>query len=106
MASERRAQLATLCGKLANGVVEGLGGQVGAAMVVLIDEIDGSLVMSGACSGGSTETEIGGLRVLDLAKRLQDAFRRAAAEHAADNNSVSVDRSDLEIAVSGERPKA
>lgn len=101
-----RQRLSDLAAVLAKRIVQGLDGQVGLAMVLLIDEIDGALAVSSAAEGGSTQTERGGEMIVDLSERLRAAYRKAIDEHAAAHGATSVDRPDLQIPFSGERPKS
>lgn len=104
--SDDRARLAHLAPQIARAIIRDLDGQLGAVVVVLLDEIDGAIAMSAACETGASETEEGGLRILDITQRMQPAIRAAVDEHAADHGATAVDRPDLTLHVPGERPRS
>lgn len=104
--SDRRAQLAALPKQIARTVMKTIDGQLGAVIVVVLDEIEGGIAMSGAAEFGSCETEEGEQRLVDIVTRLQPAIRGAAGDHAADAGAIAIDRPDLELHVPGGRPKS
>lgn len=82
--------------------------QPGVAIVILANERPGEggvVEIDVATECGHASTLSGGLLLVELAKRVNDAVKTVANELAVQRGGVTVDRPDLALHVTGGRPK-
>lgn len=83
----------------------------GAGMVFLAfvhehPDIDGAIELDGTVETGHARTEAGGDLIVEFSKRLAEACREICRDLAIKTGQQAVDRDDVRIPFTGERPKA
>lgn len=91
--------------------------QLGTVIVIVINESesqDGRLEIDASAHGGFTRTEHGARRIKEISEAIREAVKDAVRKTvkdavrktAYDQDAVVIERPDLEIPTTGERPKA
>ena len=81
-------------------------GMVFLAFVHEHPDIDGAIELDASFQTGSARTTQGGELIVEFSKRLSEATKAIARDLARETGQEAVDREDVRIPFSGERPKA